>query len=189
MWCPAGNKDCGFLRGDDGGGAACAGTESCRPAVPLLLEQTTCRRGPCATCALAGTENNGLWWTRGLCYPWAHRLSAPVYPELIDICGCYAQMLAAVIDHGEMVGLVAVHQLRGPRHWTDEEVGKLTSAVEEIRCELAKTSSQRPARARPRRVGREPASFQNRMCPSIDSLRVGLLGCWAAGACWRIEGG
>ena len=67
------------------------------------------------------------------------RVSPPAYPELIDIYGCYAQMLAAVVDHGEMVGLVAVHQLGGPRHWTDEEVGKLTSAAEEVRHELAKT--------------------------------------------------
>ena len=67
------------------------------------------------------------------------RVSPPAYPELIEIYGCYAQMLAAVLDEGEMVGLVAVHQLEEPRHWTEEEIAKLTSAAEGVRRELAKT--------------------------------------------------
>ena len=67
------------------------------------------------------------------------RVSPPAFPELIDIYGCYAQMLTAVVNDGEMVGLVAVHEVKGPRPWTDEEIGKLKAAVEEVRRELAKT--------------------------------------------------
>ena len=59
MWCPAGSKDCGLFRGDDGGGAACADTESCRPAVTLLLEQKTCRRG--SVRHLCASQHRGQW--------------------------------------------------------------------------------------------------------------------------------
>jgi GAF domain-containing protein len=67
------------------------------------------------------------------------RISPPAMPELIDKYGAYAQMLAAVLEDGEMVGLIAVHQLEEPRHWTDEEIGKLTSAAEEAGRELPTT--------------------------------------------------
>ena len=67
------------------------------------------------------------------------RVSPPAFPELIEIYGCYAQMLTAVVDDGEMVGLVAVHQLEAPRGWTDAEIGKLKVAAEEVRRELAKS--------------------------------------------------
>jgi GAF domain-containing protein len=56
----------------------------------------------------------------------------PVPKELIDVYGAQAQMLAPIIRNDQLVGIVSVHYVRGPRQWTDQEVDKLGQAQSKV---------------------------------------------------------
>jgi maleate isomerase len=53
----------------------------------------------------------------------------PPPPELIEIYGAQAQMLAALERDGRAVGVVSVHESKGPRPWTHSDRGALTRAT------------------------------------------------------------
>jgi len=59
--------------------------------------------------------------------------------DLMERYGGRAQMLAPVEVEGELVGLVSVHYVPGPRTWTDEEVGVLEEVLARIRRELGES--------------------------------------------------
>jgi maleate isomerase len=52
--------------------------------------------------------------------------------EIVDDYGVRAQMLAPVVRGDRLVGIVAVHELRGPRHWTAEDIAALELAVKQV---------------------------------------------------------
>lgn len=58
-------------------------------------------------------------------------------PELIEAYGARAQMLAPIVDGTDLVGVVSVHECRGPRHWTETDIQSLTSARDAIQSALA----------------------------------------------------
>lgn len=58
-------------------------------------------------------------------------------PELIELYGARAQMLAPVVRDDRLIGIVSVHYAPGPRTWTDGEVAALKRAVEEVLVELS----------------------------------------------------
>ncbi len=51
---------------------------------------------------------------------------------LIDVYGVRAQLLAPVLEDGDVVGWVSVHETRGQRQWTAHEVDSVRSAALEI---------------------------------------------------------
>ena len=57
-------------------------------------------------------------------------------PELIELYGARAQMLAPIVRAERLVGIVSVHYAPGPREWTAEEVAALGRAVERVLNEL-----------------------------------------------------
>jgi maleate isomerase len=61
-------------------------------------------------------------------------LSADVRPpaELLELYGVKAQMLGPVLRGQQLIGIVSVHYIPGPRHWTDEEVRALNCAVRAV---------------------------------------------------------
>jgi maleate isomerase len=50
-------------------------------------------------------------------------------PELIEAYGARAQMLAPLERDGEVVGVVSVHEAKGPRPWTTSDRDALTRAT------------------------------------------------------------
>src|SRR5262249_34846162 len=60
----------------------------------------------------------------------------PPPPELIELYGARAQMLAPILRDGEMVGILSVHYAPGPREWTVEDIATLERAAEQIRAQL-----------------------------------------------------
>jgi maleate isomerase len=50
-------------------------------------------------------------------------------PQLVEIYGTRAQMLAPLELEDDLVGWISVHENRGPRHWSDEDKSALQSAV------------------------------------------------------------
>jgi maleate isomerase len=54
--------------------------------------------------------------------------SPPVFPEIIDVYGVRAQMLAPILDGDEFIGLVSVHSIE-PRAWTKENIDALSAAA------------------------------------------------------------
>ena len=60
-------------------------------------------------------------------------------PELVERYGARAQMLAPIRDGDAMVALVSVHEGRGPRPWTDEDVAALRRAASEVATVLRST--------------------------------------------------
>ena len=57
-------------------------------------------------------------------------------PELIELYGARAQMLAPLVQDGRLVGILSVHYAPGPREWTAAEVDCLELAVERVLSEL-----------------------------------------------------
>ena len=60
----------------------------------------------------------------------------PPPPELIELYGVRAQMLAPVIKDGSLAGIVSVHYAPGPREWDGEDVAALTQTAEQVQREL-----------------------------------------------------
>jgi maleate isomerase len=52
----------------------------------------------------------------------------PVPRELIDVYGARAQMLGPLVKDDRLVGIISVHRLSGPGHWSDEEQSALAQA-------------------------------------------------------------
>lgn len=57
-------------------------------------------------------------------------------PELIAQYGARAQMLAPIVRHGRLIGILSVHHAPGPREWTPGDVASLERARDEILAEL-----------------------------------------------------
>jgi GAF domain-containing protein len=55
-----------------------------------------------------------------------------VPPELIELYGVRAQMLAPLVRDGRLVGIVSVHHAGTPREWTDEEVAALEATAARV---------------------------------------------------------
>ena len=57
-------------------------------------------------------------------------------PELIELYGARAQMLAPLVQDERLIGILSVHYAPGPREWTAAEVSSLEQAVERVLAEL-----------------------------------------------------
>jgi len=57
-------------------------------------------------------------------------------PELIELYGARAQMLAPVVRDDALAGIVSVHYAPGPREWTDDDVAALEEAVTQVHAKL-----------------------------------------------------
>ena len=57
-------------------------------------------------------------------------------PELIELYGVRAQMLAPLVRDGRLVGIVSVHHAGTPRKWTDHEVAGLEATAARILSEV-----------------------------------------------------
>lgn len=57
-------------------------------------------------------------------------------PELIELYGVRAQMLAPVVRDGTLVGIVSVHHAATTREWTAEEIAALERAAARVLDEL-----------------------------------------------------
>jgi gluconolactonase len=53
-------------------------------------------------------------------------------PALVERYGARAQMLAPIVRGGETVGLLSVHEGRGTRAWTDDEVAAVAAAAARV---------------------------------------------------------
>lgn len=61
----------------------------------------------------------------------------PPPPQLIELYGARAQMLAPILRDEQLIGILSVHYAPGPREWTDEDVATLERASEDIQAQLA----------------------------------------------------
>jgi GAF domain-containing protein len=57
-------------------------------------------------------------------------------PELIELYGVKAQMLAPIVREDRLVGVISVHHAPGPRDWSAEDVAALREAIEHVQREL-----------------------------------------------------
>ena len=57
-------------------------------------------------------------------------------PELIELYGVRAQMLAPIVREGRLAGVISVHYVTGPRQWSAEDVAALQQAAERVQREL-----------------------------------------------------
>lgn len=64
--------------------------------------------------------------------------SAPP-PELLDLYGVRAQVLAPLVRDGRLAGIVSVHYADGPREWGEEDVAAVERAAERALGELQRT--------------------------------------------------
>jgi len=64
------------------------------------------------------------------------RADPPPPAELIELYGARAQMLAPLERDGRLVGVISVHESKGPRAWTDDDRSELLAAAEAIAAEL-----------------------------------------------------
>jgi maleate isomerase len=60
----------------------------------------------------------------------------PTPPEVIDLYGVRAQMLAPVPAGGRLLGTMSVHEASGPRHWSEADRQALESAVAAVLREV-----------------------------------------------------
>lgn len=64
--------------------------------------------------------------------------SAPP-PELLDLYGVRAQVLAPLVRDGRLAGIVSVHYADGPREWGEADVAAAERAAERALGELQRT--------------------------------------------------
>ena len=57
-------------------------------------------------------------------------------PELIELYGVRAQMLAPIVREGRLAGVISVHYVPGPRQWSAEDIAALREAAERVQREL-----------------------------------------------------
>jgi maleate isomerase len=53
-------------------------------------------------------------------------------PELIELYGVRAQMLAPIVREGRLAGVISVHYVPGPRQWSAENIAALREAAERV---------------------------------------------------------
>jgi GAF domain-containing protein len=58
--------------------------------------------------------------------------SHPPPQELVDLYGVRAQMLGPIVRGRRLVGWLSVHENRGPRDWSEEDVAALAHAIAAI---------------------------------------------------------
>jgi GAF domain-containing protein len=66
-------------------------------------------------------------------------------PELMQLCGTKAQMMAPVVRAGSMVGWISVHYNPSVREWTGEDVAALEAALAAVHLELEQIPLPAPA--------------------------------------------
>jgi maleate isomerase len=66
----------------------------------------------------------------------------PPPPDLLAQYAVRAQMLAPVIGNGGLIGIISVHDNRGPRDWTDNDVAMLRAATRQVHRALRRTGSR-----------------------------------------------
>lgn len=72
--------------------------------------------------------------------------SAPAFPELVDLYGVRAQLLAPIVRGGRLAGVVSVHDAE-LRKWTEQEIDALRNAAARVQSEVGRTGrSVRPGR-------------------------------------------
>jgi maleate isomerase len=64
------------------------------------------------------------------------RADPPPPAELIEVYGARAQMLAPLERDGDLVGVISVHEAKGPRPWTDADRAALIAAADAIAGQL-----------------------------------------------------
>jgi len=52
--------------------------------------------------------------------------------EVIETYGIRSEMVAPLINHGDIVGWVSVHYTKGPRSWTESDIGRIEAACEQV---------------------------------------------------------
>src|SRR5215208_2325652 len=57
-------------------------------------------------------------------------------PELIELYGVRAQMLAPIVREDRLAGVISVHYVPGPRQWSAEDIAALREAAERVQQEL-----------------------------------------------------
>jgi maleate isomerase len=57
-------------------------------------------------------------------------------PELVDVYGVRAQMLAPLVREDRLIGVISVHYVPGPRDWSAEDIAALQEAAEHVQREL-----------------------------------------------------
>jgi maleate isomerase len=57
-------------------------------------------------------------------------------PELIELYGVRAQMLAPIVREGRLAGVISVHYVPEPRQWSAEDIAALRETVERVQREL-----------------------------------------------------
>ena len=57
--------------------------------------------------------------------------------QLMEVYGVGAQLLAPLIDNGNLIGIISVHHAATTREWTDDEVGVLEQAAADVQAALA----------------------------------------------------
>jgi GAF domain-containing protein len=57
-------------------------------------------------------------------------------PELMELYGVRAQMVAPLVRESRLIGVISVHYVPGPREWSAEDVAALQKAVERVQREL-----------------------------------------------------
>jgi GAF domain-containing protein len=57
----------------------------------------------------------------------------PAFQRMLDTYGgLAAQIVTAVVSHGEVAGILSVHQLKTPRRWTEEHASACRLAAEQV---------------------------------------------------------
>ncbi|HSF61899.1 MAG TPA: GAF domain-containing protein [Gaiellaceae bacterium] len=61
----------------------------------------------------------------------------PAFQQMLQTYGgLSAQIVTPILRDERLVAIVSVHELRGPRVWTAEEIGAATLAAEEVKAQL-----------------------------------------------------
>jgi GAF domain-containing protein len=72
----------------------------------------------------------------------------PAVPEaLVESYGVRAQILAPLVRHGGLAGVISVHDIRGPRQWSETEISALGKAQTRVLALLDSTDGEGPLRA------------------------------------------
>ena len=57
-------------------------------------------------------------------------------PELIELYGVRAQMVAPLVRDDSLIGVISVHYVPGPRGWSAQDLAALQEATERVLREL-----------------------------------------------------
>ena len=71
----------------------------------------------------------------------------PAFLAMLEVYGgMQAQIVTAVRDDGRLVGILSLHELRGPRDWTSDEISLARAGANMIGCLLGAREGFTPAR-------------------------------------------